>query len=45
MRDIADEVIDVCLLLLLAFILLEDEGLGSAETVVQLSYSLAVAQG
>lgn len=43
-RDVAHKVINVCLFLLLAFILLEDKRLWSAETVVELADWLGVAE-
>lgn len=43
-RDIAHEVVDIRLFLLLTLIFLEDERLGPTETIVQLSDLLGVAQ-
>lgn len=42
--DIADEMIDIRLFLLLSLILIEDEGLSSTETIVDFSDRLRVAE-
>jgi hypothetical protein len=44
-RDVADEVIDIRLFLFLLLVLLEDEGLGTTETVMQNSDCLGIAEG